>query len=77
MDLPSTFVSSSCEEQAAQATRKKAANSKHLTSISVGIAQRPEGRAKRVLGALFIDHVSGSNITFTKEEKAKANTSLV
>ena len=73
MDLPSTSVSSSCEEKATQARRKKAANSKHLTSILVGTAQRPEGRAKGVLVALFIDHVSGSNITFTKKKK---NTNL-
>ena len=53
-DLPSTSVSSSCEEKATQATRKKAANSKHLlTSILVGADQRPEGMGKWGTGCTF------------------------
>ena len=52
-DLPSTSVSSSCVEKATQATRKKAANRKHLTSILVGADQRPEGMGKGGTGYTF------------------------
>ena len=52
-DLPSTSVSSSCEEKATQATRKKAANRKHLTSILMGADQRPEGMGKGGTGCTF------------------------
>ena len=52
-DLPSTSVSSSCEEKATQATRKKAANRKHLKSILERADQRPEGMGKWGTGCTF------------------------
>ena len=42
---PSTSVTSYCDENSTQATRNKAAKSKNLTSILVGLAQKPEGMA--------------------------------
>ena len=42
---PSTSVTSSCDENSTQATRNKVAKSKNLTSILVGLAQKPKGMA--------------------------------
>ena len=57
---PSTSVSSSCDENSTQTTRNKAATSKNLTSILVGLAQKPEVMVKGILFAHFIDLVNGS-----------------
>ena len=65
---PLTSVSSSCDENSTQATRNKAAKSKNLTSILVGLAQKPEGMAKGVLFAHFIDLVNGS-ISYSQNQK--------
>ena len=63
---PSTSVTSSCDENSTQATRSKAAKSKNLTSILVGLAQKPEGMAIERTVRTFYRSRKWFNIIFTK-----------
>ena len=63
---PSTSVTSSCDENSTQATRNKAAKSKNLTSILVGLAQKPEGMAIGRTVRTFYRSRKWFNIIFTK-----------